>query len=273
VAAFAGDKRLFEDVIFKGPGKVSQAALGWGDLNFEKPNDFLAMGMLHPVVLALCIVWAVGRSAVAVAGELDRGTMELLLSQPIPRSRLILAHFFVDVVALPTLCLSFFAGTELGLAIVGPFVPDYSALKKSTLPIPIPEHPEPLEVSGRGEVRGLANTCALMFAIGGTTIALSAAGRSRWRTIGYAVLIVVIAFVGNTVGQLWEPAKFIRPITYFFYYQPQRPMLESEWYVDLGTAWTGAPSIPGIAVLCGVGLTGYILALAIFQRRDLPAPL
>ena len=63
VAAFAGDKRLFEDVIFRGPGRVSQAALGWGDLNFEKPNDFLAMGMLHPVVLSMCVVWGVGRSA------------------------------------------------------------------------------------------------------------------------------------------------------------------------------------------------------------------
>src|ERR1700722_14976605 len=53
------NKKLFEDVLFKGPGKVSQAALGWGDLNFERPNDFLAMGMLHPIVLTLCVVWAV----------------------------------------------------------------------------------------------------------------------------------------------------------------------------------------------------------------------
>src|SRR5580692_11303303 len=53
VASFAGDSRLFQDVIFRGPGKVSQAALGWGDLNFEQPNDFLAMGMLHPIVLSL----------------------------------------------------------------------------------------------------------------------------------------------------------------------------------------------------------------------------
>ena len=63
LAEFAGDKKLFEEVLFKGPGKVSQAALGWGDLNFERPNDFLAMGMLHPIVLVLCVVWAVGRSA------------------------------------------------------------------------------------------------------------------------------------------------------------------------------------------------------------------
>src|SRR5262245_34063254 len=63
VALAVGEKNLFKDILFKGPGKVSQAALGWGDLNFERPNDFLAMGMLHPIVLTLGVVWAVGRAA------------------------------------------------------------------------------------------------------------------------------------------------------------------------------------------------------------------
>ena len=31
-----------EEVLFRGPGKVSQAVLGGADLQFEKPNDFLA---------------------------------------------------------------------------------------------------------------------------------------------------------------------------------------------------------------------------------------
>src|SRR5690349_119891 len=146
VAKAFGDQKLFQDVLFKGPGKVSQAALGWGDLNFERPNDFLAMGMLHPIMLTLCVVWAIGRSAGAVAGELDRGTMELLMSQPVPRNRLILAHFLVDVVVLPTICLSFFLGTQFGLAVVGDFVPDYTSLKtlKTPIRLPIPEHPMPL---------------------------------------------------------------------------------------------------------------------------------
>jgi ABC-2 type transport system permease protein len=273
VAVYAGDKNLFQDVIFRGPGQVSQAALGWGDLNFEKPNDFLAMGMLHPIVLSMCVIWAVGRSAGAVAGEIERGTMELLLSQPIPRYRLIVAHFVIDLIVLPVICLSFFAGTEFGLALVGPFVPDYSALKETKLPLQIPEHPEPLSVSGQGEIRGLANTFALMFAISGMTIALSAAGRSRWKVIGYAVLIVVVMFVANTVGQLWEPVRFTRPLTFFFYYQPQKVMLNGDWLVDLGKAWPGLPTIPGVGILLGIGLMGYVFALRTFTHRDLPAPL
>jgi ABC-2 type transport system permease protein len=319
IATKVGDKKLFEEVLFKGPGKVSQAALGWGDLNFERPNDFLAMGMLHPIVLTLCIVWAVGRAAGAVAGELDRGTMELLMSQPVPRNRLILAHFLVDLLVLPTICLAFFLGTQFGLATVGEFTPDYTSLKQLndrnlTSPAPvakpgepvelqgppglqqamfmfnamgktakgadgrpslfeIPENPEPLAVSGMGELPGLTNTFAFMFAISGVTLAISSALRSRWKAVGYAILVVVVMFVANTIGQLWEPAGFVRPLTLFFYYQPQKAMLDNEWMVNVGGVWAGAPAVPGIGVLLAVGTLGYLLALRTFTRRDLPAPL
>jgi ABC-2 type transport system permease protein len=273
LGGFVGDKQMIQEVLIRKPGKVAQSALGWGDLNFERPNDFLAMGMLHPIVLTLCVVWSVGRSAGAVAGEMERGTMELLMSQPVPRNRLILAHLIVDLIVLPLICLAFFAGTQFGLSVVGPFIPQYEAIKKLPVRIPIPENPTPLEVSGLGELPGLANTFALMFAISGITIALSAARRSRWKVVGYSVLIVIVMFIANTIGQLWEPAVWVRPFTLFFYYQPQKVMLDGDWLVHMNTAWTGWPVVPGIGVLLAVGAGGYLLALRSFTRRDLPAPL
>jgi ABC-2 type transport system permease protein len=285
IAAKVGDKKLFEDVLFRGPGKVSQAALGWGELNFERPNDFLAMGMVHPIVLTLFVVWAVGRAAGAVAGEIDRGTMELLMSQPVPRNRIILAHLILDFITIPIVCLSLFLGTQLGLAVVGDFIPDYSSLEKlnernQVLPggfrpalFEIPRDPRPLAVSGMGQLPGLTNTVAFMFAISGITMAFSAAGRSRWKVVGYAVLVVIVMFVANTIGQLWEPSGFVRPLTLFFYYQPQKVMLDGNWLVETGKVWPGAPTIPGIAVLAAVGVLGFLLALRTFSRRDLPAPL
>ncbi len=277
------DPKVLETVFVRGPSKVSQAALGWGEMSFDRPNDFLAIGLLHPVVLVMCLVWGVGRAAGAVAGELDRGTMELLMSQPVPRSRLILAHFLVDCIVLPVICLSFFAGTQFGLWAVGDFIPDYSMLEdlKTKFPMAAPVlqtdklDMTPLEVSGRGEIVGLVNTLALMFAISGVTLAFSALGRSRWKVIGYAVLVVVVMFIANTIGQLWEPAGFVRPFTLFFYYQPQRTMIDGTWLVDVGKAWNlGRPLlVPAVGVLFGVGAVGYALALRAFTRRDLPAPL
>lgn len=270
-----GDAKKFENLLMRGPSKVSQAALGWGEINFERPTEFLSIGLLHPVLLVMCVVWCVGRAAGAVAGELDRGTMELLMSQPVPRNRLLLAHLIVDCVVLPGLCLAFFAGTQFGLAAAGPFVPDYAALDDIPQLKSLPRDRSPLEVSGVGEVAGLVNTLALMFAISGTTLALSAFGRSRWKVIGFAVLILMTMFVANTIGQLWEPAGWVRPFTFFYYYQPQRTMIAGAWTIDLGQAWNlaRAAPVPAVGVLFAVGAAGYAIALRAFTRRDLPAPL
>ncbi|MBP3959463.1 ABC transporter permease subunit [Gemmata sp. G18] len=270
-----GDPKRFENLMMRGPTKVSQAALGWGEINFERPTEFLSIGMLHPVLLVLCVVWCVGRGAGAVAGELDRGTMELLMSQPVPRNRLLLAHFIVDCVVLPALCLAFFAGTQFGLATAGPFVPNYAALDEIPQLKNFPRDTTPLEVSGMGEIPGLVNTLALMFAISGMTLAMSAFGRSRWKVVGLAVLVLVVMFVGNTIGQLWEPAGFLRPFTFFYYYQPQRAMIADAWTIDLNKTWNlgSSFSVPAVGVLFAVGAAGYAIALRVFTRRDLPAPL
>lgn len=278
VARVAGlPPKLFEDVLFKGPGKVSQAVLGGGDLRFERPTDFLAVGLLHPVVVILTSVWAVGRAAGAVAGELDKGTMELLMSQPVPRNRLILAHLIVDALVIPLLCLSFYLGTQAGLWAVGPFEIDYTGVRTALskeLPPPlldalkIPTEPERMPVSAAGQAAALVNLAALMFALSGLTMALSAAGRSRWKVVGFGVLMGVMMFAGNVLGQLWDGAAWVRPFTAFYYYQPQKVMLRGEWTADVfGVV---APVVP---VLLLAGAAGYALALRTFTRRDLPAPL
>lgn len=267
VAARAGlQSKAFEEVVFRGPGKVSQAVLGGADLKFQEPTDFLAVGLLHPVVLILSCVWAVGRAAGAVAGEIDRGTMELLLSQPVPRNRLVLAHLLVDGVVIPALCLSFFAGTQFGLWAVGPFAVDYTAVQKVLPFITVPAAPKVLDVSGRAEFPALANTAALMFALSGITMAVSSLGRSRWKAIGVGVLAAVVMFIINVLGQLWDDAAFLRPLSVFYYYQPQKIMLYNEWTVDRGP-------VPVLGVLFGVGAAGYAVALRVFTRRDIPAPL
>ena len=275
VSAAGIRSKQFEDVLFRGPGRISQAVLGGADLRFDRPNDLLAVGLLHPVVLILSSVWAIGRAAGAVAGEIDRGTMELLMSQPVPRSRLIVAHFLVDCLVIPVFCLSFYAGTQFGLWAVGPFTVDYSPVRELGLPVP-QNVPAEMPVDGTAQVPALANLAALLFALSGITMALSAAGRSRWKVIGSGVLIAVVMFIANVVGQLWGDAAFARPFTLFYYYQPQKIMLQDGWTTDLGAAWNGGQplaEVPVVGLLLAVGGLGYLVALRIFTRRDLPAPL
>src|SRR5262249_38289495 len=226
-------------------------------------TDMLSIGYVHPLMLTVFCVWGIGRAAGAIAGEIDRGTMELLLAQPLPRYRVVLSHLCVDLLALPVLCLSLWAGNWLGIRLVG--VKEEGPQASATDPLIDPLIFGP----------GLWNVCALIFAVSGYTMWLSAQGRFRWRVLGIAVLVTLVQFLINVVGQLWDAAAWLRPVRVFFYYQPQQVILDHRWTVDLAKAWNLEQplAVNGMAVLLTVGAVGYGLALWIFCRRDLPAPL
>jgi ABC-2 type transport system permease protein len=271
LAARAGVyQKDIEDQIFSGPGKVFQTLVGGENVHFERAMDVLTIGYLHPLMQTIFCIWAIGRAASAVAGEIDRGTMELLLAQPIARWRVIAAHLAVDAVVIPLLCLSLWAGTTLGVWLVGPFevtAADLQSLKK--FPFEVKIDPALLRVDPWAVGPALWNVGALIFAVSGLTIALSALGRFRNRVIGTAVLVLLIQFVANVVGQLWDAAGWLRPFTVFYYYQPQQVILADRWSVG----WFGASAVNILAVLFSVGAAGYAVGLWAFSRRDLPAPL
>ena len=246
---------LLEKVLFEGPGKMVQTLMGGETIRLDVGLDMLTIGYVHPLVLTVFCVWAIGRSAGAVAGELDRGTMELLLAQPVPRRHVILTHLAVDLVTIPVLCLSLLTGTWVGLQ----FVDLGSAV--------------PLDRFAAA----LANAAAFVFAVSGFTVALSALGRSRWRVLSVALGVLLVMFLFNFLGQLWDTLEPARPLTLFYYYQPQAIILQGNWYVPLGRGLGEGGKALGhahvLAVPLLVGAGGYGLALRVFTRRDLPAPL
>ena len=264
---------FFQDLFFRGPGKILQTFLGGEDVKFLDPQDTLAVVAMHPLVQAIICIWAIGRGAGAIAGEIDRGTMELLLAQPVARRMVLLAHLLVDATVIPILCAALFAGLHFGVWIVGTFTVDagvYQALHMK------PPNPLPSYTVDANVVRpGLANMAALLFAVSGYTMWLSAAGRSRTRVLGLAILVTLVQFLVNVIGQLWDGLAFLRPFTVFYYYQPQAINLKGAWTVDPGLAWTGKPlvAVNVVVVLGLVGAVGYAMALRTFVRRDIPAPL
>jgi ABC-2 type transport system permease protein len=266
--------KQLESTLFEGPGKVLRSLLGGENISLDRAMDMLSIGYIHPVVQTILCVWAVGVASGAVAGEIDRGTMELLLAQPIRRYRLILAHFVLHLVTIPILCLSMWGGTALGVWLVGPISLSPEELKRFPFPVRIDAAALQLDPLACGPA--LLNVAALLFAISGYTLWLSAAGRSRWRVLGVAVFVTLLQFLINLLGQLWDVVAVLRPFTVFFYYQPQQIILQNRWTVDLGSVWNqgqGWYTVNVLVVLGGVGLVGYGMALWVFSRRDIPAPL
>jgi ABC-2 type transport system permease protein len=253
----------FAQVLFAGPGKVIQTLIGGETIHLDRAMDILSIGYVHPLMQFVFCIWAVGRAAGAVAGEIDRGTMELLLAQPVPRSRVILAHLCVDLVAIPALCLCLWSGNWLGYWLVGPIHVEVPEVEGLPIKLPPPE-PGQLHTDPMAFAPALAAVAALMFAVSGVTMWWSARGRFRWRVLGFAVFFFLVQFLVNLIGQMWPEAfGWARPLTVFYYYQPQQIILGQELAV----------ASRGIAVMFGVGVVGYALALWSFTRRDVPAPL
>jgi ABC-2 type transport system permease protein len=266
-----------EETLFKGPGKIIRTLIGGENVQLNRAMDVLSIGYVHPLMQTILCVWAVGRASGAIAGELDGGTMELLLAQPLARFRVILAHGCVDLLTIPVLCLALWGGTCLGDRLVGPIKPDPGAVKDAAFPLlpPPPDDPELYQLHPARVGPALVNVAALVFAVSGYTMALSAAGRFRGRVLGAAVLITLVQFLVNLVGQLWDALAFLRPLTVFYYFQPQQIILARVWTVDF-SVWNGGRPlclVPGTLVLFAVGLAGDLVALVVFTRRDLPAPL
>jgi ABC-2 type transport system permease protein len=262
-----------EEALFQGPGKIIRTFMGGENIKLNRAMDVLSIGYVHPLVQTILCIWAVGRASGAVAGEIDRGTIELLLAQPLARWRLILAHLCVDLVTIPLLCLALWGGTWLGVWLVGPI--QANAPDVEGLPIKLTVDPEKLRLFPEAVGPSLVNVAALVFAVSGYTMWLSSAGRFRGRVLGVAVVVTLVQFLVNLIGQMWDALAFLRPLTVFYYYQPQQIVLHNVWTVDFSVWNDGQPLVyvPGVAVLFAVGALGYAGALWTFNRRDLPAPL
>lgn len=231
-------------IIFENSGQIIQTLIGGDSIELDRAQDMMSISYVHPLTQTMLCLWAVGRAAGALAGELDRGTMELLLAQPIRRIQLMAAHLAVDAVVLPILALAMWLGTWLGVATFGLARP-------------------PMNVDVVRFAPALACVVALAFAVSGQTMVVSALGRSRGKALGYGALLVLVQFLVNVIGQLWKPLEPLRTLTVFEHYQPQ-PII-----VGTATALTWMQ----IPILIAVGIAGYALAAWIFCRRDLPAPL
>lgn len=232
-------------------GQLVQAIIGGEQVELNRSDNFMSIAYVHPLPLTILGIFAIGRAANAIAGEIDRGTMELLLAQPVRRTHLVLAHLTVDMIVIPSLCLMLWLGTYCGIW--------WNGLDTSDNPM---QRVDPLRF-----LPALLCLFALVFVHSGVTMWISSLGRSRARVWGWAITLFLCMFFINVFGQILpEALAWLRPFTVHYHYQPQQVIFHKDWYTN-GSVWFH------LGVLLGGGAAGYLLAWLTFTRRDLPAPL
>ena len=203
----------------------------------------ISMAYVDPVVVFAATVWGIGRGSDAVSGEIGRGTMEMLLAQPVRRISVLATQAAATVGGAALLALASWLGTCAGVATV-------------TLGE---------EVSMTAFLPGVVNLFAFMLFLAGFSTMVSSWDNYRWRTIGLVGGFYVIQLVMKVMARLVPKLEWLLQFTFLGAFEPQSLIIKQEQAWGLSLQYDGA--------LMGLGLASYVVAAVVFCHRDLPAPL
>lgn len=207
----------------------------------------IGMAWVDPVVLLTAAVWGISRGSDAISGEIDRGTMEMLLSQPIHRLALLFTKVTTMVVGAALIALACLVGTWCGISFV--------ELEDAT--------------SIQWFWPAAINFFALTYFLCGVSTAVSSVDQYRWRTIGVMGAFYTLSLVINVMARMVESLNWLEYITFFGAYEPQGMI--AYMLREPATAWGMSLHYNGI--LLGIGTAAFIFSAVAFTRRDIPAPL
>ncbi len=197
---------------------------------------YLSLGFTHPLYLVLAATTIVGFGCRSLAGEMERGTIQLALSRSMSRPRVYGARVLGVVVVALALAVAGPVGMIAGMVIAEPeggfvyryFVPTALA------------------------------TALLFWAIGGLTLLGSAAASTTGRAVAWATAGLIVFYFVDYFASLWEILKPLEPLSIFDYYDPAQALVN------------GALPWSNVLILGLIGLAGVLGGLLVFVHRDLP---
>jgi ABC-2 type transport system permease protein len=190
----------------------------------------------HPLLVLTVLGWAISRGAGAVAGEIERGTLDLTLSRPVSRSEYLLAQVAYTVWGLLVLAAALIAGNLVGT--------QFYAVKSPPSIVTL--------------LRPSAMVITLGMAVYGYTLPFSTLDVVRWRPGVIALGATLGGLIAMSLAPQFEGYDWLEKLSVFDAYAP------------VTVALKGEPLGFNAMVLLGVFATGVALALAIFAQRDLP---
>ncbi|GAB4575532.1 MAG: hypothetical protein Kow0077_27450 [Anaerolineae bacterium] len=204
------------------------------ELDYTSPEGFLGIEFFSwaPLVLA---VFAVIFGGNIVGGEEERGTLDILLSTPIPRWRVIVEKYLAFIVMLVVIL----AFTGLAIVVAVEITPD-------------------LEMDMFKIAQAMLNIMPVMLLITSLTLFLTTVVRTRGQAGGLAAAFLVASYFINSFADMTDVAV-LRVLQHFSFYK----------YYGAFTVLRDGIHWGNFALLTGVAVALFGLALFFFERRDL----
>jgi beta-exotoxin I transport system permease protein len=203
-----------------------------GGADFGTPAGYIQSELFSLLGPILLLVYAIGAGARSIAGEEEAGTLDLLLSTPISRRRVLWDKFGSMVAATFFLAML----TWVSLVTIGPLYD--------------------LHLSLPGLVAATLNLFLLAMAFGAIALVVGTATGSRSAAIGASSGIAVVTFILNTLAPSVPALRPLRLLSPFHYYSGHAPLTNGFHGID-------------VLVLVGIPAVALAAALAAFERRDL----
>lgn len=212
--------------------------IGAEQIDLTTPLGMLSLGYIHPLPWLAVLTWIVGQASESISGEIERGTLDLVLAQPISRKKVFLTRMLVVCTGLGLIGMAMWLGTVLGL---------HTFIKPSERPSSWPFWRAGVTVFWIG------------WCVAGYAFFFSSLARTRMHAISAAVALTVLQELFNVVGSFWEEAEWLRKLSISGNCQLQRFLTDTSLMHE---QWT---------ILALTGLAGHLAAGWIFCHRDLPA--
>lgn len=201
------------------------------------PTTLVTIGLAHPLLYALNWTLLLSVATRMTAGEIDRGTADLLLTLPVSRLTV-----YVSCSALWIL-----AGIPASVApLLGVYIGEWWA------PLWEPVTFGPLWLLA-------LNLLAMYLAVGGLTMLVSSAVSRRGSAIAVVLAGLLGSFLLNFLAAIWPAAERIAFLGLLHYYHPLPCIRE------------GLVPVRDLVVLGSVGVVAWLVGALTYCRRDIPA--
>jgi ABC-2 type transport system permease protein len=205
-----------------------------GQVDYASAPGYLGSELFAFVVPLLLIVAAIGAGARAIAGEEERGTLDLLLANPLSRRRLVLEKLAALAVELTLLALVLWVALLVGTNAAG------------------------MDISARHLGAACLGALALAAAYGAIALAAGAGTGRRAIAVGVSAAAAVAAYLVNSLAPLVSGLDPLQKASPFYHYAASDPLRHG---LDAGHV--------GLLLLIVVVAGG--AAVTLFERRDLTA--
>jgi ABC-type transport system involved in multi-copper enzyme maturation permease subunit len=235
--ALLGTSVKIQDNIIKDLDEVPQVVqkmFGEGFLEAMLKYGVIAIGYIHPFLLALFIVFIFIASSLMITSEVASGTIGFTLSKSVSRKRIFLNLVLVIIAGLGLLALSTYLSSLAGIVF-------FHGAKLSAAPF----------------VSLSWNLFLVMLFVAGYIVIFAAVSDSGKALFTWGGVVLLVLYLLSLAAPLWKPLTYLNPINPFAYFEAMKVLMGGR--IGFSTS---------ISIIV-VSLAMFVFAGWLFSRRDI----